>query len=259
MKAYINHHLFTEQPLDSAKLTMATSVIHNFSEPGTYFGSIRAAEKTRSNFHLLVDEKYPAMQVTIDLADSGKTAAADCDCKTEKEDGRHYEVNPKGFVVFYVSGGAGGYAIHVTGKVTRSSEPVVFDSKDLYAGDIFAVSLLRPGTHIVSNNMGTKAQITVQYPGGKNGRERYNRAPPVNIRCTESGFNPSEVVVEAAQGLVFRIETKSASRIRTELSRADDGGKEKAPSRVFSWRKPPAREESPAREEPPKVTPKKSK
>ena len=244
MKAYINHHLFTEQSLDSAALAMPASIIHNFSEPGAYLGSIAAGGRTKANFHLLVDEKYSATQVNIDLADLGKTMTTDCECKREKEQGRHFEVNSKGVVLFYVSRGAGGYSIHVSGKLTHSSEPVIFDSKELYAGDIFAVSLLRPGTHIVSNSMGNEAQITVQYPGTKNGRELYNRAPPVDIRCTESGFIPNEIVTEMAQALIFRIETESASRIRVELSKADDGPKTEGPSGVFSWSKPPSTKDS---------------
>lgn len=239
MKAYINHHLFMEKPLDSAELTVPASIIHNFSEPGAYLGSITAAGKTKSNFHLLVDEKYAATQVNIDLADVVKTVATDCDCRTEKHGERHFEVNPKGFVVFYVSRGAGGYSIHVSGKVTHSTEPVIFDSTELDVGDIFAVSLLRPGTHIVSNSMGNEAQIIVQYPGAKQGRELYNRAPPVEIRCTESGFAPNQIQAEMAQGLIFRIENKSASRIRIELAKADDGPSTKGPSSVFSWRKSP--------------------
>jgi hypothetical protein len=240
MKAYINHHLFTENPVDSGALTMACSVVHNFSEPGTYAGSIIAGTRTSFTFHLLVDDKYPALQANIDLADTPGPAAEGCDCKTERAGGPHFEVNPKGFVVFYVSRGPGGFAVRVTGKLKTSDKPAVFDSRELTEGDIFAVSLLRPGTHTVMNSTGAKGKIVVGYPGSKKGRDLYNRAKPLEIRCTEKEFIPKEIEVEAAQGQVYRIETKSRSRIRIELAKADDGPKVARPSGIFAWQKPPA-------------------
>lgn len=250
MKAYINHHLFVDQPLDSGALTTGCSIVHNFAEPGTYTGSALIGRRVESIFHLIVDEAYPAMQVNIDLANTGRSAAAACPCKTERTRGQHFEINPKGFVIFYVSRGAGGYSVRVTGKLTTSDKPAEFDSSELRNGDIFAVSLLRPGTHTLTNSTGAKGKIVVAYPGSKKGRELYNRAKPIDVRCTEKEFIPKEIQAEAAQGQIYRIETKAPSRIKIELNKADDGPKVERSSSIFRWQKPPAPKLSEPRRKP---------
>jgi hypothetical protein len=242
MNAQINHHLFAETSIDSGALSVACSVVHNFSEPGTYDCSALIGKRTESTFHIAVGDEYPAMQVTVDLATVGLKAAGEaCECGGgARAGGRHFEINTKGFVVFYVSRGAGGYAVRATGKLRVVDRPAVFDSRELGQGDIFAVSLLRPGTHTLTNSTGAKGKVVVLYPGAKKGRELYNRAKPVEVRCADKEFIPKEVEAEAAQGQIYRVETKEPSRIKIELAKADDGPKTERASQVFGWRKPRA-------------------
>jgi len=250
MKAYINHHLFTEQPLDSGALTMACSIVHNFPEPGAYTGSVLIGNQVDSIFHLAVDETYPAMQVVIDLAETGRAKSGECACGTGREKGQHFEINPKGFVVFYVSGGAGGYAVKVSGKLKSSERLAQFDSRELMAGDMFTVSLLRPGTHTLTNSTGAKGKIVVAYPGSKKGKELFNRAKPIEVRCTDKEFIPKEIEAQAAQGQVYRIETKASSRIKIELAKGDDGPKVERSTSIFKWNKPPRPKASSAKPAP---------
>ncbi len=99
--------------------------------------------------------------------------------------------------------------------------------------------MIRPGTHNVTNAFGAKGKITVAYPGLKKG-ELFNKAKPVEVRCTDKEFIPKEVTLEAAQGLIFRFESKSPSRVKIELSKKEDGPPRDRPTSVHRWRRPPA-------------------
>lgn len=239
MKANINHHLFTQVNLDSGALTVAASVIHNFPVPGTYDGVVGRGDSLESSFHLVVDEKSTTMQLNLDLADLARPERAlnECKCKEDPKTSSHFEVNPKGYVLMYVSRGAGGYAVRISG--VDKDKPVQFDSRDLKAGDLFVVSLLRPGTFSLTNKTGAKGTVVVAFPPPKRGKELFNRAKPAEIRCLDKEFVPPKIDLEVAQGQIYRIEAKADSRIKIELQKADDGPKVDQPPKVYQWHKPP--------------------
>jgi hypothetical protein len=165
MKAFINHHLFTQTSLDSGSLTMLGAVIHNFPEAGEYFGTVFRGSQTVASFRLTVDKESPAMQVNIDLATLHLPPPEPCDCKAGPHDQEHhFVVNPKGYAVFHVSRGAGGFAVRV-GKVPGEYETKFFDSRELREGDLFAATLIRPGTYSVTNvKTGARGEVVVAYP-----------------------------------------------------------------------------------------------
>src|SRR3954451_14605684 len=108
MKALINHHLITQTSLDSGSLTMLGTLARNFPEPGEYSGTVFLGMETIGLFHLKVDNECPAMQVNIDLAtlNSSNSKHYMCNSDQYKREPR-FVVNPKGYVVFHVSRGAG--------------------------------------------------------------------------------------------------------------------------------------------------------
>lgn len=245
MKASINQQMIMQTVLDSGELAMLGAVIHNFSKPGEYHGAVIKGKQTASTFHLTVDEDSPAMQVDVDLAaltqrTSGRSVTP-CECEDEKtpEDAPHYTVNPRGQTLFYVSQGAGGYAV----QVNRVNErPILFDSRELQDGDLFAATLIRPGSYQLTNaRAGSKGGVTVAYPTP--GKTAYQPPEPVTIEVTDKGFvvagdkqkNLDKLEIKAAQGQIYRI--KTPSRIRLELVKPDDGPKEKQPTGILTWRK----------------------
>ena len=239
MKVNINHHLFTQTNLDSGALTVAASVIHSFPVAGTYDGLVGRGDNLLTSFHLVVDEKSTTMQLNLDLAELARPdkAVNECQCKDDSKTSSHFEVNPKGFVLMYVSKGAGGYAVRISG--VDKDKPIQFDSRDLKAGDLFVVSLLRPGTFSLTNKTGAKGTIVVAFPPAKRGNELFNRAKPAEIKCLDKEFVPPKIDLEVAQGQIYRIETKEGSRIKIELVKADDGPKVDQPPKIFQWHKPP--------------------
>ncbi len=239
-KAFINYPVFTQTTLDSGALTMLGVVIHNFPEPGEYRGTASRGERDVADFYLRVDKESDVMQVDIDLATLDRPATELCECKSglhERE--RHFVVNPKGYAVFYVSRGTGGYAVRV-GRVEERSQTVVFDSREMKGGDLFAATLIRPGTYSVTNlSTGAKGEIVVSYPP-QVGKERYRPPEPVEIECAGRELRPEKIKIQPAQGQIYRCQ--APSRIRIELVKPDDGPRQpRQPVKVAGWRKPPTK------------------
>jgi hypothetical protein len=246
MKTLINHQLISQTVIDSGELAMLGAVIHNFTESGKYRVEILSEGLVVATHILRVDEKSTAMQVNIDLAPpptgtSDRTASG-CDCKDQQSrtggDAACYTISPRGHASFYVSRGTDGYAV----QVSKVNDPrIVFDSRQLQEGDLFAVTLLRPGSYSITNvTAGYKSEVVVAYP--KPGRVPFKAAAPVSIEATKHGLmivadgreeKIGTLGIEATQGQLFKI--KTPSRIRIELITADDGPSERRPASVLSW------------------------
>lgn len=227
-KVVVNRHLLTQTSVDSGSLTMLGVVIHRFSEPGEYLGVIERGTETRS-FRLRVDASSSAMQANVDLAALGKghTHTDDCGCKDRPmPDDRAVVVHPAGYVVFHVSSGRGGYVVRV-GRLEHPEEPA-FDSTRLEGDDLFAVTLIRPGTYSVRSVGGeARGEIVVAYP--KAGAHPHRPDEPVEIVCSEKTFRPARIRVQAAQGQLYRF--RAPSRIAIELLEPDDGPDSTRPRR----------------------------
>lgn len=250
MKAFINRNLFAQTNLDSGSLTMLGAVIHNFSEPGEYHGTVLRGRDDVGNFHLTVDKECPDMQVNIDLAAIDQPDSENYESKLKKR----LVVNPKGYAVFHVSHGAGGYAVRV-GRLDDKSKDEPFDSRELKEGDMFAATLIRPGIYSVVNaNNKVRDEIVVAYSKIKK-MPSYRPSDPVSIRCTKKAIKldktkiertkkaiePGKIEIEPTQGQVYHFETPS--RIRIELQKPEDGFEHEhiRPPVIDRWRKPMTR------------------
>ena len=230
MKAYIKRHLITQTGLDSGALTMLGSVVHRFSEPGEYLVTILRDNEAVGRFQLTVEKECPAMQVDIDLATLHRLASEHPVGEVEKR----FKVNPEGYAVFHVSRGAGGYAV-VASRMGRKRESKPFDSRELKDGDLFAATMIRPGTYSVTNVItGAKGEIVVAYP--RIGKKPYRPPEPVSIYWTENALEPDRIDINPAQGQVHHF--KVPSRIKIELVKPDDGLEGPRPPRIARWRKP---------------------
>jgi hypothetical protein len=221
MKAYVNRHLFTQTTLDSGSLTMGLAVIHKFSETGEYFGTIHHREKKDvGSFQLTIDRECPIMQADIDLSKLYQPSRGESICKrSSNENERRFILNPNGYAIFYVSNGAGRYALTVV-EARREVQAKTFDSRKLIEGDMFAATMIRPGIYIVTNAYNkAKADLSVAYP--KIGTVPYHPPNPILIECTKDRFEPNFIKIETAQGQLYRIRTPS--RIKIELVEPKEG------------------------------------
>jgi hypothetical protein len=217
MSAPVRPFLFTQIGLDSGALTMLGAIVRRFGVAGDYRGVVTHPGGGRWVFHLTVEEGRPAVQADVDLvAVVEASAPSPCHCGADHGGAPHHLVGTRGHVVFHVSGGAGGYAVHVS-RAEEGPSPKEFDSRRLSDGDLFAATILRPGRYAVTNEApegaGARASIEVGYPVP--GRAAGRPPEPARVRSGRAGFEPSEVRLTARQGCVFECEVPS--RIRIEL------------------------------------------
>lgn len=246
MRTTFDPNLFTQIGLDSGSLTMLASVVHTFPEAGEYRGAVHLGEKVESVFYIKADKSSPVAQVNIDLVSLTTPPAqgTGCCCPESKEVQNQFVVNPKGYAVFHVSAGAGGYYVHMR-KADEDQNQKIFDSRKLEEGDIYSAVILRPGRYSVTNALGKTAagELTIPYPSvGKTG---YRPPAPVRVEVGEKGLEPRKIEAHPGQGILFHF--KQPSRIKIELVKPDDGpGHPSEPSRA-GWRKASIPQQGPAK------------
>lgn len=242
MNLRLNRTLFQQTGADSASLTMLAAVIHRPTETGDHAGTVYRGEQPVGEFMLRVVEGGP-LQASVDLAgqhlhgDPGRQGKGregePCCVEDETTAGgdRVYSVAPNGYAVFHVSGGGAGYAVQLASpaeverigrgeRPRRRDEAQLWDSRQLQPGDLFAVTLLRPGTYRISNELGgAEANIKLGYP--KRGRQAYRPPEALHVAVTDSGFEPKRIALEPIQGQVYEI--RAPSRLTITLVEPDDG------------------------------------
>ncbi|HET7061401.1 MAG TPA: hypothetical protein VFI43_04410 [Nitrosospira sp.] len=231
MKMNFDPNFFSQVGLDSGALTMLGAVVHSFCEPGEYRGVARRGAEPEAVFYISVDKNSPVAQANIDLAalvqeePAGESENGCC----PGGQGNYFVVNPKGYAVFHVSSGAGGYSVHVR-KNDEDPKTKIFDSRELDAGDIFSAIIIRPGTYSVTNLVtGSKSEVIVSYP--KPGKTPYRPPAPIAVDCSEREMTLGRIELQPGQGLNFHLKTRS--RIKIELVKPDDGpGKSREPERT---------------------------
>ena len=225
-KLYIDPNLYMHTDLDSGALTMLGTVVRQFEEPGEYRGTVRHGDHIERVFYLSVDKHSPIAAADIDLA---KLAGAlpdygDDKCGDSDEREARFSVNPRGYAVFRVSGGRGGYSVNLR-RADPDEDTRVFNSAVLDEGARFAARLLRPGTYSVANSEGRgKARLTVSYP--PKAFSGYRPPDPYHVQVTRKGFEPNRIDLKPAQGLVF--ECHAPARILIELKEPDNGPRDSA-------------------------------
>lgn len=220
MNMSFDQNLFTQTSLDSGSLTILGAIIHTFQKPGEYRGSVHKGEGRQAVFYLNVDKESSVASVNIDLASLPEYLGEDeKECCDEGKESR-FTVNPRGYVVFHVSRGSGGFSVHVRQAVEDPKEKV-FNSQELGDGDIFSATIIRPGAYTVTSKR-AKAEVVVSYP--EVGKTAYRPPAPVRVMVTPEGFEPARIELKPGQGLVF--EVKGSARIVIKLAKADDGPKQ---------------------------------
>lgn len=214
-KVRFNHRLFTTSTFDSGALGLLASVVHQFQE-GRYNAIVNRDQKNIGSTNFLVESSSANTQLLIDLTAVNVTGGTSTPVEIPK-------VSPKGYVVFYVSGGVGGYS--VVAREESGSDPV-FDSTTLSGNDLFAVSLIEPATYSMVNQAGNATGEIQVVSGEMNPLNLSTQYVDVN----NTSFDPAKVSVHSAQGLVFRI--KDPARIvitkqeGTEAATPTDEGKQ---------------------------------
>lgn len=230
LKTTLDPNLYTQIGLDSGSLTMLGTVVHQLGEPGEYRGALHYGPDVKGVFTITADSNSPVAQATVDLAalekaqsGTGPEMEKDCcgsDGPKDSAGGRRYAVNPRGYVLFHVAGGAGGYYVHLR-KIDAAEKDKGYDTRTLNNGDVFTAMILRPGTYSIVNALTkARAEAVVLYP--KKGDKPYQPPAPVRIECTAKGFDcQGRIELGVGQGMIFQ--ARVPSRIEIRLEKPDDG------------------------------------
>lgn len=243
MKARINRNFLEQTTFDSGMPAGLGVIIHRFETPGEYEISLVQNDQVIERMPLVVapepgegaeqmkqgpaqQAEPPSQHVTFE---TGQTVLA----RSSAEVARPYTVRAGGYMSFTAASHESASAI-VARSQREAEREELFDSRRLNEGDMFAVTMVRPGRYSLRNTeTGARGQITVAYPTV--GDEPYRPPGPVAIECDEQGFSSSEINLMPAQGIIFRIRT--ASRIQIDLEEPDDGPQGARPSEMPRWRK----------------------
>jgi hypothetical protein len=195
----INRLLLVNPALDSGAIAVRGTVFHVFAESGDHDVTILRDGRVTGRFTVAVQPEGAVPQVNVDLA--GLAAGADRSGNITA----HYAIREGGVMGFAVGLGVGRYAV-VIGHTAGGGSRTVLDSRgQLPAGDLFAVTLITPGTYRATNlNTQARLPITVAMPGRG---EPYSPARPTLVRAGDHGFDPAAAHILAGQSIVFLAET----------------------------------------------------
>ena len=210
---------------------MLAMVLHQFSSPGRYRASISSRGKGHRYVTFDVDAKSEVMQLDIDLAGAitSKEKKSLSEASRGKRDEQAGILSPKGYVLFHASSGSG-HSVIVSDSLGR----VVFNSTKLGNGDLFAVSLLEPGSYSMKNSIDSSGgEITVSLPEKMFGRLAELETKYVDV--SEKKLDPQHIDLISSQGLVFRIKSPARVVITKEADMQKAGRIRSKP--MISWRK----------------------
>ena len=203
MKVLLNRHLLMQTDSDSGALTVHGAVVHRFAEPGSLAGTVYRGRDAVGRFTLHVDPACETKQLNLDLVQIDRSVGL-------RHAAEHFAVAAGGHVVFWVSKGAGGYAVVLAAREPDAKPS--FDSRTLGAGDYFTVNPLRPGLYGATNSQSkAEGRLVVAYPDMQ--RRSRTAAAPAAIRAGAKGFSPERAEIQPMQGIVFQIEAPSRIRI----------------------------------------------
>lgn len=252
----LNRTMLLQTDADSGALTMLAAVVHRPGPPGSYAGTVYRGDQAVGEFTLRVLDEAAPLQIHVDLAtqrlrgESGRPQKSrlddpccDDDQGSDSGEAATFTVGRDGHALFHVSTGAGGFAVQLAGvgPKDRREDSETWDSRELREGDLFAITLLRPGAYRVANEAAqAEAKISLAYP--ERGKTAYRPPDAMHIAVTKTGFQPASIALQPMQGQVYEVQVPS--RIRISLTEPDDGPQRAdgpRPARYTLLRRPAAR------------------
>lgn len=252
----------TQTNFDSGSLGGLASVAHPVTEAGQHPLTILQADKAVQSLMLTVQSVAKDSSAAATAASTVKDAAAanipaalQIDLSAIVNAAGQLSsklselvVAASGYTLFHAPAGTSGFAaqLHAPGAADK---PPVFDSRQLGNGDVFATAVFRPGRYSVTNKINNaQAQLRVSYPVISS--TPYSPPDAFEVQLGQNGFQPNDIELKPAQGVVFHINNTQA-RIVIDLVEPDDEPAQKqaqpsltappAAGRVlpgFTWVKP---------------------
>lgn len=211
MRARLNSMFFTQTTFDSASPVGSAVVAHRFDGEGDYDIHVGRSGDSARRMALVVGAGGP----------DGAHGAVAIDTTPTTSDAvtvRRGRLAVGGYASFSTPSARGADTVIIARR--RGSESDEFDSRRLGPGDVYGLTLVRPGVYSVRNTHDDAAgRIVVDYPVV--GARPYRPAEPLRVSCMRNQLVPSEIRIGPGQGIVFEIETDA--RLLIDLVEPDDG------------------------------------
>ncbi|MCC6613376.1 MAG: hypothetical protein IT320_07840 [Anaerolineae bacterium] len=210
-KVTLNRAIFTARPLESSTLTVLSTLIHRFQEPGDYEVFVRRGDQLIHRAPVRVVKSDATYQINVDMSALDEAGGGDCCCDDDTE----YVLNAGGVMTFHASRGTGAYNVSVTQIGEREKRTLLDSRKVIPAGDWFAVTLVRPGLYKVSAG-DASGEVRVSLPKAGSG---YSSGQANLVEVGQGGFRSRTPNVLAGQSLVFQMNVPG--HVRVELVEPD--------------------------------------
>ncbi len=243
-RVLLNRPVFTQKEFSSDSLTVLTTLLHRFTEPGSYQVRVKHARRPELAFAVEVSPTAGKQQLNVDLAGLIEDDAGCCG-----EDDR-YELVAGGVLGLYPSAGVGGYAVTISHLGEKEKSVVLDNRKGVPGGDFFVVTLTRPGVYRVGDeNSKAETEVHVGLPKG----ERVRTDAPTLLQLGREGFEGEAPRLIAGQSLVIHCETTARLRVvltRDDTEVASEDGKGKAGAKATAAGRRRTVHKRPARDRP---------
>lgn len=226
----LNRAIFSQSSFDSSALTVLTTLLHHFTEAGDYDVFVRSTGQRDRRLRLQVLPEGAPTQINIDLAALDKPDE-EPGCCQDRED---YRLQVNGVAGFYAAQGTGSYNLLINRNDQREKTVFLDSASEIPAGDLFAVTLVRPGAYMAADALSGKFRVTIQVempparttdngPDQDTGKmsatdspsPRYRPDRAVLVTLDKNGFNEKTVNLFAGQSIVFFCQIPA--RLRVEL------------------------------------------
>jgi hypothetical protein len=246
-RVLLNRAVFAQRPFDSGALTVLTTLLHRFAEPGDYDITVRSPGKRDRSLRVQVTTSSAPDQINIDLAALDRPAGEPGCCPGESD----YTLQTNGVMGFYASQGVDAYSLVIKRRDLREKKVFLDSASQIPAGDLFAVTLVRPGAYKVTDVLSGKFETLIQVgmppiarpeqgpkPGQK-GRQpktppgdagRYRPDQPTLVTFDKNGFSSKEIRLFAGQSAVFHCQVPA--RLRVEAAQKDEAAGQPKPKKL---------------------------
>jgi hypothetical protein len=213
-KAVLNKALFAVRALDSAALGIRGTIFHSFDAPGEYEVFVERKGRTVHRELVRVSTEQGGKQLDVDLG--RPESEASCDCGKHREGGANLAVH--GVMAFYATQGTGTYTVRIARWGDKEKTIVLDSSKELPAGDLFAATLVVPGTYRVLLGKEPFASIRVRLPDPK---RPHSTERPVLLHFGAKPNKESDVEIDSGGSVVLLL--ARSARVRVEPIDVIDG------------------------------------
>lgn len=240
MKTKINRHIFTQTRFQSDAISQLGFVVHQYTDSGRYQVDVNRHGKLVYSFQVDVCKHYKKPQFSADLAKLDKLIRGGSDSKSEKNccceaEDTVFELLEGGFGLFYVGSGSGGYSVCSYPIDEKVKSATAFDSAALSEGDLFGITLLRPGQYAFVEKS-SQHKVAIEVAAVMPSKSRY--VPPDPLHVDSKMLKKGLVIkLSAAQGLIYKASGGGES-IAIELIKPYDDDSQGQSAKVAQWKRP---------------------